>query len=418
MGTDSGQRPVRFGVLGASRGTHLAGIAQSAGMELVAICDKWEKRAKESGERLGVPYYVDYDKFLERDDMEAVMVANFCHEHAPASIKALEAGKHVISETIACKTLAEGVALTRAVENSGKIYMLAENYAYFAYVQEMRRLYKAGEIGEFQYGEGEYNHPMSALEMNTLGPGVLHWRNRRPPTYYPSHAMSPLMHITDTRPVSVNAQSVPRSEKDEENLHVRVGDEGAVMLCRMSNGAMVRLMALSMRGHSIWYRLHGTRGLMENLRTGDTGMLRVTHEPWDRREGDVAEKIYKPDFPHHADVARSAGHGGGDFFVCHHFAEAVRKNEQPYLDVYRGVDMALIGMQAWRSCLENGAPHEIPDFRDESVRKKYENDDWSPFPEDRRPGQPWPSILGDLKPSKEALAYARQVWEEMGFEGE
>jgi len=181
---------------------------------------------------------------------------------------------------------------------------------------------------------------------------------------------------------------------------------------------MVRLMALSMRGHSIWYRLHGTRGLMENLRTGDTGMLRVTHEPWDRREGDVAEKIYKPDFPHHADVARSAGHGGGDFFVCHHFAEAVRKNEQPYLDVYRGVDMALIGMQAWRSCLENGAPHEIPDFRDESVRKKYENDDWSPFPEDRRPGQPWPSILGDLKPSKEALAYARQVWEEMGFEGE
>ena len=87
----------------------------------------------------------------------------------------------------------------------------------------------------------------------------------------------------------------------------------------------------------------------------------------------------------------------------------------PYLDVYRGLDMSLIAMQAWRSCLNDGRPYEIPDFRDESARKKYENDDWSPFPEDRKPGQPWSSIKGEIKPSPEAVAFAKQVWKEMGW---
>ncbi len=80
--------------------------------------------------------------------------------------------------------------------------------------------------------------------------------------------------------------------------------------------------------------------------------------------------------------------------------------------------MTLVGIQAWRSCLTNGAPVEIPDFRQESVRRQYENDDWSPFPEDRRPGQPWPSIKGEITPSPEAFAYARSVWAEMGYTGE
>jgi len=173
-----------------------------------------------------------------------------------------------------------------------------------------------------------------------------------------------------------------------------------------------------LRGHSIWYRFHGARGLMENLRTGDQGSLRIVHEEWDRKEGEEAERIYRPGFPVQADLAKKAGHGGGDFFTNYYFAEAIRKNEQPYLDVYRGLDMTLVGIQAWRSCLENGAPFEVPDFRNESVRVDYEDDDWSPFPEDRRPGQPWSSIEGEIKPGKEAIEYARAVWREMGYEGE
>ena len=408
---------IRVGVVGVGRGISFARQAEHVGMELVALCDTWEEKLREAGNQFGVATHTQYDEFLEHD-MDAVILANYFHEHAPFAVKAFAAGRHVMSECIACKTLGEGVALARAVEKSGKVYMFAENYAYFAYVQEMRRLYQADEIGEIQYAEGEYNHPGDARTINWLSPGMNHWRNHIPSTYYPTHAMSPIMHVTDTRPVSVNAHSIARSDRDEQDLLVRQGDPGSVILCRMDNGSVARLMGLMLRGHSIWYRFHGTRGLMENMRTGATDMLRVVHEEWDLRKGDVREKIYLPEFPVHAGLATKAGHGGGDFFTNYCFAEAIRKNEQPYMNVYRGIDMTLVGIQAWRSCLANGAPFEIPDFRDEAIRKKHESDDWSPFPEDRKPGQPPPGITGYKEFTLEQKAAARKVWDEMGYKGE
>ena len=88
-----------------------------------------------------------------------------------------------MSECAACGTLAEGVALTRAVEASGKIYMLAENYPYMAYNQEMRRLYQQGAVGAYRYGEAEYVHPDPAEVKLGRSVGLDHWRNWIPATY-------------------------------------------------------------------------------------------------------------------------------------------------------------------------------------------------------------------------------------------
>jgi len=411
------KKRIRVGVVGVARGMSFARGAEFAGMKLVALCDTWEERLASASKQLKVAGYADFDQFLEHD-MDAVVLANYFHQHAPFAVKALGAGLHVMSETGACKTLGEGAALARAVERSGKIYMFAENYAYFAYVQEMRRLYRAGEIGEVQYAEGEYIHPSHWREVFARSMGMNHWRHWNPGIYYCTHALSPIIHVTDTHPVSVNAQSIPRSPADEQTLTLKRSDPGFVAMIRLDNGAMARIAGLQLRGHGNWYRFHGTRGLMENLRGMNQGMLRVVHEPWDRRKGDVGEKIYAPDFPVHADLARKAGHGGGDFFTNFHFAEAICRGEQPFLDVYRGLEMTLVGIQGWRSCLNNGAPFDIPNFRDENVRKQYENDDWSPFPEDRRPGQPWPSITGEVTPDEASLAAARKVWAEQGYREE
>jgi predicted dehydrogenase len=94
--------------------------APLCGMELVALCDRWEAKLQPYRTQLGITTYNDYDRFLEHE-MDAVILANNFHEHAPFAVKALAAGFHVMSETAACGTLAEGVALARAVEKSGKI---------------------------------------------------------------------------------------------------------------------------------------------------------------------------------------------------------------------------------------------------------------------------------------------------------
>ena len=399
--------PLRVGVVGVRRGQSFAAGAAHAGMELVALCDTWEEKLVEAGRRYGVATYTDFDAFLGHA-MDAVVLANFFHEHAPLAVRALRAGKHVMSETAACKTLAEAVALARAVEASGKVYLFAENYPYMVFNQEMRRLYQAGEIGEVRYAEGEYNHPMDEAARLGISPGLGHWRNHIPSTYYCTHALAPLMCITDTLPVSVNALSIADTDPGST---VRTGDPGSVILCRMDNGAVFRLFGLMLPGHRVYYRLHGTRGMMENR----DSQVRIQHEEWHREADAPGERLYQPDFPEHAGLARAAGHGGGDFWTNFHFAEAIRAGREPYLDVYRGLAMSVVGIQAWRSALAGGAPHPVPNFRDEAERARCENDHWSPWPQDRRPGQPWPSILGEITPWPEAVAAAREVWAGLGI---
>jgi predicted dehydrogenase len=405
---------IRVGVVGVGRGSTFMRGASFAGMKLVALCDTWEEPLLKLGSDLSVATYTDYQKFLGHD-MDAVVLANYFHEHAPFAIKALEAGKHVMSECAACHTLAEGVALIRAVEKSGLTYMFAENYPYMAYNQEMRRLYKKGTIGEFRYGEGEYVHPDPAEVKLARSCGRDHWRNWIPATYYCTHSIAPVMFITDTRPVSVSAFVIPYDSDDSSvTMHARRGDVAAPMMLRMDNGAMMKSLHGGLRGHGNFVRIHGNRGLMENCRHGDKQRMRIWREKWEKRKGEPTEIVYKPDFPMHHKKAMSTGHGGGDFFTNYHFAQAIRSGEQPYLNVYRGVTMSICGVQGWRSALADGASMPVPDFRQESARRKYAKDTWSPDPT-RKGKKPPLSVLGEITPSRKAMALARKIWKQQGY---
>lgn len=406
---------LRVGVIGVGRGQSFARGADLVGMELVALCDKWEAKLVEVGKQFGVTTYTDYDRFLEHD-MDAVILANYFTEHAPFAIKALRAGKHVMSETAANKTLAEGVALCRAVEESGKIYMFAENYPFTAFNQEMARLYRSGEIGRVLYAEGEYNHPMAPEDILRISPGLSHWRNWLPATYYCTHALAPLMMITDTMPTSVNALAVAAPEVTDQLP--RYNDPTSVILCRMDNGAVFRIFGLWTPGHSNWYRFHGTGGAMEITRGPGyygPGQVRVWHDEWNCPPGVPTERTYLPDWPAHGDLARKAGHGGGDFWTNFHFANAIRSGEQPYLNVYRGVAMSSVGILAWKSALNDGRPYAVPDFRDEASRQQVASDHWSPWPDDAGPGQPPPSICGLIEPTTESIAFGQEVWAQQGY---
>jgi len=408
---------IRVGVVGVGRGKSFAvGAGPHIGMELVALCDTWEERLTAVGEELGVATYTEYAKFLEHE-MDAVVLANYFHEHAPFALKALEAGKHVMSETAACHTLGEGVALIRAAERTGLTYMLAENYPYMVFNQEMRRLFQSGQMGEFKCGEGEYVHPDSARVKLARSCGRHHWRNWIPATYYCTHSVGPIMYITDTRPVKVSGFVVPHDLNDEsQQYHMRISDMAACIVMRMDNGGVAKSLHGGLRGHGNYVRIHCTNGVMENARIGDRNQLRVCMEPHGKEQAERDEKVYVPDWPEYGELAAKAGHGGGDFWTPFHFANAIRSGEPPYLDVYRGVCMSIVGVQAWRSAFEDGAPMDVPDFRQEDVRKQFEDDNWSPDP--TREGHAPCSLLGDVRPTPDAEEFAREVWASKGYVGE
>ncbi|MHB1453870.1 MAG: Gfo/Idh/MocA family protein, partial [Saccharofermentanales bacterium] len=150
-------KKIKVGVFGAARGMSMINVlARHPDAELVAICDKFtplldkcRKVAEDAGSR--ITCYEDFDQFFSHD-MDAVVLANYANEHAPFAIRLLLSGRHVISEVLPVETLGQAVALVEAVEKSGMIYAYAENYCYFSATQEMKRLYRAGDIGEFMHG--------------------------------------------------------------------------------------------------------------------------------------------------------------------------------------------------------------------------------------------------------------------------
>ena len=93
------------------------------------------------------------------------------------------------------------------MEETGRIYMFAENYPFCRSVLEMRKLYQGGSLGKLIYSQGEYVHPMTIGEHHNLRDpktrGPYHWRRYEPATYYSSHALAPIMYITNARPKSV-----------------------------------------------------------------------------------------------------------------------------------------------------------------------------------------------------------------------
>jgi hypothetical protein len=109
-------------------------------------------------------------------------------------------------------------------------------------------------------------------------------------------------------------------------------------------------------------------------------VVRVRRERFDKAPDVPEELSYLPDFPRHHTAATATGHGGSDYFVLLEFAEAVASGEEPFFDVYRGVAMSAVGIQAWRSCLADGAPFAIPNLRDPAVRATLADDHFSPDP--------------------------------------
>jgi hypothetical protein len=216
-------------------------------------------------------------------------------------------------------------------------------------------------------------------------------------------------------PKSVNALAMPGQELWKGTARSAC-DAAAIMLCQMDNGAICRITGwATFSGHGNWYRVAGTDGAVESLRQDqDQVFLRYNH--WSKPEDAEERAIYAPEWQGNGELAEKAGHGGGDFWTTYYFAEAIRNGTQPYFDVYRGVTMSSLGILAWKSVLAKGMQMEIPDFRDEESRKKYENDHFNPFPMEgsQYPNIPVSSVSG-FKPSYDDIATARAFWDGMNL---
>ena len=370
---------VRVGVLGARRGqTMIEYCKNAANAELVAVCDKapyeLEKVRREAGD-LPIAYYDNFDDFIKHD-MDAVVLANYANEHAPFAVKCLKAGRHVFSEVLPVQTMAEAVALVEAVEESGKVYAYGENYCYMAAPREMRRLYRAGKIGEFEYGEGEYVHNCEPIWAEITYGEPDHWRNNMYSTFYCTHSLGPILHITGLRPVSVIG-----FESSNNARRYRQGSRAAsfgIEMVTLENGAIVKSIHGGLYKNNVSYVVYGSRGRMESAREDarSNGVDRI-YVNADEIEADYGnEKPVETYLPaEREEQSKGYGHGGSDYYSMYYFIERILGDETAdTIDVYEALDMFLPGLFAFRSILENGRSIQIPDLRNKAEREKWRHD--------------------------------------------
>lgn len=382
-------KTIKVGIFGFCRGAAYVDNFLANNGEVVAVCDKRKERLENAKNKLGdmVTCYESFDDFIQHD-MDAVLIANYFHEHTEYIIRCLERNIHVLTECISNSTMAEGVRLVEAVEKSDAFFMLAENYPYMLFNQEMKKVYEGGTLGKCIYAEGEYNHagnpygstPDAWNNIRWLYDSDKHWRNLLPRTYYVTHSLAPIMYATGASPVRVTAMPVYDPLPTDCARATRTGEKAAIITTLNDDNSVFKFTGHSSFGASDnSYRLCCNKGMIENVR-GTEGKIMLRYNEWDKPEGKDEVNFYMPEWTgDDAELIKKAGHGGGDFCVAKEFLNCIRENRQPDFDVYFSTRMSSVAILGHRSMMEFGVPYDIPDFRKQSDRDMYRDDHDSPF---------------------------------------
>jgi predicted dehydrogenase len=100
----------------------LANILKDARTMAVCVCDVWKKRAHEVAAKYNLSpehVYQDYRRILERNDVDAMMIATTEHWRAPICVPAALAGKHLYVEKPVTLTIEDGKLMRAAARKTG-----------------------------------------------------------------------------------------------------------------------------------------------------------------------------------------------------------------------------------------------------------------------------------------------------------
>ncbi|MBQ7541296.1 MAG: GNAT family N-acetyltransferase [Clostridia bacterium] len=415
-------KKIRIGVVGAGRGQSMMDYCTKYGnAELVAICDNYAPVLDRARRKYGgaIAYYEDFEAFLKHD-MDAVVLANFANAHAPLAIRCMEEGKHVMSEVLPVQTMREAVELIEAVERTGMTYVYAENYCYMPAPRRMRDLYRAGKLGKFEYGEGEYMHNCEPDWDALTYADPNHWRNTMSAFYYCTHSLGPLVHITGLRPVRVTGFEGPFNDR-MYRMGAKAGPFGIEMVT-LENGAILKSAhGVGPSKNSVWYTVYGSKGRMESAREDDSAQdgVRTLYVNLDENEGDnKSEPHLAPTDDDVSEFFAQSGHGGADDYMMYNFIQKLRGNRNAdVVDVYEAMDMYLPGHFAYRSVLAGGIPMDVPDLRDPEERDKWRTDETCTDPaagENALPGysEGDPDIPQEVYDRLRQKLEARELWKE------
>ncbi|MEM9752275.1 MAG: Gfo/Idh/MocA family oxidoreductase [Planctomycetota bacterium] len=389
---------VRFGVIGVGdRGSTLLRLINlMPDADAVAIADPYKpaaQRARTACHDAGKPkptLYTDgdhdYRKLLERDDLDAVIIATPWRWHAPQGLEAMRAGKHAFIEVPLALTIDEMWSLVETSESTGMHCMMLENVNYGRDELMTLNLCRQGVFGELIHAEASYIHDLRS-QMHHVDWGTGSWRTAYHATaqgnLYPTHGLGPVAQymnldraddafgsLTSMSSPAIGRNIYAETELPEGHphrvMHYTCGDINSTLIrTRLGRTILVQYDTTSPRPYTRHNLIQGTGGCLAGFPT------RVAVEAWgdyhDWIEGDALEEI-RSKYEHPlwtrlgAEAEAAGGHGGMDYLMLRRVVENLRKGTPMDQTVYEGASWSVVRPLSEASARAGGKSIDFPDF--------------------------------------------------------
>ncbi len=387
-------KPVRVGWVGVGgRGGGLLNFALGfKGLEVPAICDIDADRAAGAAQRVAgrgqkkPEVYTkgerDYERMMDRDDLDAVIIATPWEWHTPMAVYAMKREKYVGVEVPCALTLDECWDLVKTSEETGMPCMMLENWSFRRDNLAVLNMIRKGLFGEIVHSHCAHSHNCLNWYMGKGWPQE-HLKKRNA-DQYPTHSLGPVLSWMDINcgdrfDTVVSMASGQWGITDQ--LSLQYGKDHPLTKTARKQGDIVTTMVKTVNGKTIvinmdmqlprpydnrWL-IQGTRGLYNEQRNavylaGDGkrhaaerwspfGPQQAAHEhKWWKGKDSVGGKY------------GTAGHGGVDQLQLDLFFDSVRNKTQTPIDVYDSVVMSVILPLSEISIAKGSQPVKCPDF--------------------------------------------------------
>ena len=365
-------KKARVGLIGLGFGSEFIPIYQAhPKAEVVAICQRTKSKLDEVGDRFGIATrYTDFREVLTDPDVDFVHINSPIPDHAPQTIAALKAGKHVMCTVPMATTLDEAKEIVGLVRETGLKYMMAETVVYSREYLFIKELYDKGELGKIQY--------MAASHPQDMEGWPDYWKDMVP-MHYATHVVSPLMamvggmadYVSCFGSGTINDECARRSGSKfaVESCHIKIKDSDVA-------AHIWRFLWDTARQYRESVDIYGSKKSFEwQLITDENPVLHTAKKP----EPEIAERVEVPDYAHrlpkeirkftrgivdedHLSFIQGGGHGGSHPHLVNEFVSALLEDRDPFPNVEQSANWTSVGICAHQSALKGGEIVNVPDF--------------------------------------------------------
>jgi predicted dehydrogenase len=366
------KQKVNVAIIGLGFGAEFIPIYQKhPNANMYAICRRNEAEMKKVGDAFGVAKRTTkYEDVLSDPEVDFVHINSPIPDHAPMSLQALKAGKHVMCTVPMATTVEECQKIVDLVKATGLKYMMAETVVYsreFLFIKEM---YEKGELGKIQYMQASHPQDME---------GWPEYWERMIPMHYATHVVSPVLGLVDGRAEYVSCFG---SGTINERIAKKSGNSFAVESCHIKikdsdvAAHIWRFLFDTARQYRESFDVYGSKKSFEwTLVEGQEHLIHTAKKP----EPQIPSKVKVPDYASrlpepirgftraiqdqkHLSFIQGAGHGGSHPHLVHEFVSALVEDRDPRPNAVTSANWTCVGICAHQSALKGGELVRLPAF--------------------------------------------------------